>query len=210
MTYESIDNYLNDAEEIVEVSITSQVSGATYPKARAYKNNTLGQVLEGYAEDIGVSPADDKILFINKRTQKSTSDKNMTIEAFDLCNGDVLVLGDDAKVAGVSTEENDMENTTEDIVEIVITSQVSGATYPKVRAYKDNTLGQVLEGYAEDIGVSPIDDKILFINKRTQKSTNDRNMSIEDFDLYTGDVLVIGDDSRVAGCSGSGGHENPA
>ena len=89
MTYESIDNLLNTAEEIVEISITSQVSGATFPKARAYKNNTLGQILEGYAADIGVDPEASKTLFINKRTNKSTSDRNMTIEEFDLCNGDV-------------------------------------------------------------------------------------------------------------------------
>lgn len=105
MTYEPIDNLLNETEEIFEISLKSQVTGATRPKVRVYKSNTLGQVLEGYADEIGVDPNDKKILFINKRTSKSTSDKNMTIEAFDLCSGDVLIVGDDSRVAGHGKED---------------------------------------------------------------------------------------------------------
>ena len=108
MTYESIDRFLNEAEgineneDVIEISIANKVTGATYPMVRAYGSNTLGQVLEEYAEDIAINPNEKRIVFTNKRTNKSTSDKNMTVEGFGLCNGDILVACDDSTVAGIA------------------------------------------------------------------------------------------------------------
>lgn len=64
-----------------------------------YGANTLGQVLQEYAVDIGVNPNDSKILFENKRTGASTSDTNETVEGLDLQEGDVLAISDNAGVA---------------------------------------------------------------------------------------------------------------
>ena len=205
MTYESIDRFLNEAEginesdEIIEISIANKVTGATYPMVRAYGYNTLGQVLEEYAEDIGVNPNDQRCSFANKRTQKQTSDRNATVEALGLCNGDVLEIVDDVTVAGISEEDDFMDYSDEDVIEISIANKVTGATYPMVRAYGSNTLGQVLEEYAEDIAINPNEKRIVFTNKRTNKSTSDKNMTVEGFGLCNGDILVACDDSTVAG-----------
>ena len=189
MTNEPIYGLLDAAEEVIEIAITSDGSGATFPKARAYMNNTLGQLLDGYAKDIGVDPKSEKIIFINSRTNKSTSDKNMTVEEFGLFSGDVLKIEDDSGVAGFSDEEIDMEFANDEIIEISLKNQVSGATYPHARVYVNNTLGQLLDVFAKDVGVNPNYQKIFFVNKRNKKSTNDKNMTVEEFGLLTGDVL---------------------
>ena len=169
MTNEPIYGLLDAAEEVIEIAITSDGSGATFPKARAYMNNTLGQLLDGYAKDIGVDPKSEKIIFINSRTNKSTSDKNMTVEEFGLFSGDVLKIEDDSGVAGFSDEEIDMEFANDEIIEISLKNQVSGATYPHARVYVNNTLGQLLDVFAKDVGVNPNYQKIFFVNKRNKK-----------------------------------------
>lgn len=90
---------INNKNEI-NIDLTNKISGATVPKVPVYGKNTLGQVLQEYAADIGVNPKDSKIIFENKRTGKSTSDTNETVEGFDLREGDVLAIGDNAGVAG--------------------------------------------------------------------------------------------------------------
>lgn len=202
MTNEPIYGLLDAAEEVIEIAITCDASGATFPKARAYKNNTLGQLLDGYAKDIGVDPNSEKIIFINSRTNKSTSDKNMTVEEFGLFSGDVLKIEDDSGVAGFSDEEIDMEFANDEIIEISLKNQVSGATYPQARVYGNNTLGQLLEGYASDIGIKPGEKRVNFTNKRTGKTTSDTKMTVDEFGLIDKDVLEVGDDSTVAGSPG--------
>lgn len=202
MTNEPIYGLLDAAEEVIEIAITSDGSGATFPKARAYKNNTLGQLLDGYAKDIGVDPNSEKIIFINSRTNKSTSDKNMTVEEFGLFSGDVLKIEDDSGVAGYTEEDDDMDYENEEIIEISLKNQVSGATFPQARVYGNNTLGQLLEGYAKDIGIKIGEKRVIFTNKRTGKSTSDTKMSVDEFGLIDKDVLEVGDDSTVAGTTG--------
>lgn len=97
-------NYpINDALEMAEsaytIDLLNKVTGTTYPQAAVYGTNTLGQVLEEYAVDIGVNPKDSKILFENKRTGSSTSDTNETVDGLDLQGGDVLAISDNAGVA---------------------------------------------------------------------------------------------------------------
>ena len=207
MTYESINGILNEVEgmngndEIIEINITNMSSGATFPSVRAYGDNTLGQIFAEYANDIGISPNEKRIIFTNKRTNQSTIDKNMTVREFGLINGDVLNVQDDSTVAGISEEDESMDYSENEIIEISITNKVTGATYPMVRVYGENTLGQVLKEYAEDIAINPHEKRIIFTNKRTNKSTSDKNMTVAGFGLCNGDVLTACDDSTIAGIS---------
>ena len=94
-----IDGALAANESIFEIDLLNKVTGTTYPQAAVYGTNTLGQLLQEYAYDIGVNPNDSKILFDNKRTGASTSDINETVEGFGLQEGDVLAISDNAGVA---------------------------------------------------------------------------------------------------------------
>ena len=86
-------------EDAFEIDLLNKVTGTTYPQAAVYGTNTLGQVLQEYAIDIGVNPHDSKIHFENKRTGASTSDTNETVGGLDLQEGDVLAISDNAGVA---------------------------------------------------------------------------------------------------------------
>lgn len=182
-----VDNALNAAEKEITIDLLNRVTGTSYPKAPVYGYSRLGDVLEAYAEDIGVNSDDSKIIFENKRTGNSTSEKETTVEEFDLQDGDVLAISDNA---GVAAEDG--------IMEIDILNRVTGTSYPKAPVFGDNTLGQVLEEYAMDIGVNPDDSKILFENKRTGDSTSDKNETVEGLGLQAGDVLAISDNAGVA------------
>ena len=182
-----IDNALNAAEKEFTIDLLNKVTGANYPKVPVYGYSRLGDVLATYAEEIGVNPNDSKVIFENKRTGISTSEKDTTVEKFDLQNGDVLAISDNA---GVAAEDS--------IMEIDILNRVTGTNYPKAPVYGDNTLGQVLQEYAIDIGVNPDDSKILFENKRTGDSTSDKNETVSGLSLQTGDVLAVSDNAGVA------------
>ncbi len=99
MTNYPIDGALANSEGTFEIDLLNKVTGTTYPQAAVLGTNTLGQVLQEYAVDIGVNPHDSKILFENKRTGASTSDTNETVEGLGLQNGDVLAISDNAGVA---------------------------------------------------------------------------------------------------------------
>ena len=99
MTNKSIDGALAASEETFVIDLLNKVTGTTYPQAAVYGANTLGQVLQEYAADIGVNPHDSKILLENKRTGASTSDTNETVGGLGLQEGDVLAISDNAGVA---------------------------------------------------------------------------------------------------------------
>ena len=101
-----IDGALAAAESAFEIDLLNKVIGTTYPQAAVYGTNTLGQVLQEYAIDIGVNPHDSKIHFENKRTGASTSDTNETVEGLGLQEGDVLAISDNA---GVAADEDAFE-----------------------------------------------------------------------------------------------------
>ena len=134
-----------------------------------------------------MNPNDSKILFENKRTGASTSDTNETVEGLGLQEGDVLAISDNAGVAA-----------DEEAFGIDLLNKVTGTTYAQAAVYGTNTLGQVLQEYAVDIGVNPNDSKILFENKRTGASTSDTNETVGGLDLQEGDVLAISDNAGVA------------
>ena len=92
MTNYSNNDILNENEGIFVINLLNKMTGTTYPQVAVYNNNTLGQVLQEYGEDLGVNPNDSKILFENKRTGNSTTDGNETIERFELHEGDILAL----------------------------------------------------------------------------------------------------------------------
>ena len=92
MTNYPIDGALAATEGAFEIDLLNKVTGTTYPQAAVYGTNTLGQVLQEYAVDIGVNPNDSKILFENKRTGVFTTDVNKTVEGLGLQEGDVLVV----------------------------------------------------------------------------------------------------------------------
>ena len=192
MTNKSIEGALAATENTFEIDLLNKVTGTTYPQAIVYGTNTLGQVLNEYALDIGVNPDDDKILFENKRTGASTSDTNETVAGLGLQEGDVLAISDNAGVAGE-----------DDAFKIDLLNKVTGTTYPQAAVYGTNTLGQVLKEYALDIGVNPDDNKILFENKRTGASTSDTNETVAGLDLQEGDVLAISDNAGVAAEEGA-------
>ena len=187
MTNYPIDGALAASEGIFEIDLLNKVTGTNYPKAAVRGANTLGQVSREYGVDLGINPNDSKILFENKRTGASTSDTNETVEDLGLQEGDVLAISDNAGVAA-----------DEETFEIDLLNKVTGTTYPQAAVYGTNTLGQVLQEYAVDIGVNPHDSKILFENKRTGASTSDTNETVEGLDLQEGDVLAISDNAGVA------------
>ena len=188
MTNYPVDGALADSERVIEIDLLNKVTGTNYPQAAVYGENTLNQVLQEYAADIGVNPNDSKIIFENKRTGRSTSDKNETVNGLELIKGDVLAISDNAGVAG----------NTEEVIEIDLLNKVTGTNYPQAAVYGENTLGQVLQEYAVDIGVNPNDSKVIFENKRTGRSTSDKNETVNGLELIKGDVLAISDNAGVA------------
>lgn len=67
-----------------------------------------------------------------------------------------------------------------------------------VRVKYGNTLGQLIMAVGDDIYVNVHSDKFSFKNKRTGRETNDLDMTVEEFGLMEGDVLVVSDDACVA------------
>ena len=92
MTNYPIDGALAATEGAFEIDLLNKVTGTTYPQAAVYGTNTLGQVLQEYAVDIGVNPHDSRILFENKCTGVFTTDVNKTVEGLGLQEGDVLAV----------------------------------------------------------------------------------------------------------------------
>lgn len=187
MTNYPIDGALAATEGTFEIDLVNKVSGANYPQATVYPTNTLGQVLEEYAIDLGVNPKERKIQFENKRTGDSTSDTNETVAGLGLQEGDVLAITDDGHVAAE-----------EDAFEIDLFNKVTGAIYPQAAVYPTNTLGQVLQEYATDIGLDLHIGKVIFENKRTGAYTSGSDETVGGLGLQEGDVLVISEKIGVA------------
>lgn len=82
--------------------------------------------------------------------------------------------------------------------EIELLNKVTNAGYPRAEVYPNNTLGQILVEYAVDLGVDPDDSKVNFENKRTGETTPKRDMTVAEFGLQAGDVLVVYDNAGVA------------
>ena len=99
MTNHSVSTDIVKAEASYEIDLLNKATGVTFPKVAVYGNNTLGQLLAEYAADIGINPNDSKVLFENKRTGATTSDKNETVSGLGLTENDILAVSDNARVA---------------------------------------------------------------------------------------------------------------
>ncbi len=98
MTNNSVSTDIVKAEASYEIDLLNKATGVTFPKVAVYGNNTLGQLLAEYAADIGMNP-NDMVLFENKRTGATTSDKNETVSGLGLTENDILAVSDNARVA---------------------------------------------------------------------------------------------------------------
>ncbi len=92
MTNCPVDGAPAASEEAFEIDLVNKWTGMRYPRAGVLSENTMGQILEEYAEDLDVDPKDYRILFENRRTRESTLDSNMAVEGLELREGDALVF----------------------------------------------------------------------------------------------------------------------
>lgn len=99
MTNYSIDSALTAAEGTINIDLSNKGTGTTYSQATVLGINTLGQILNEYALDLGLNPKDPKVIFENKRTGVATSDSQETVEGLGLQDGDVLAIVDNGGVA---------------------------------------------------------------------------------------------------------------
>ena len=99
MNNNTVDQALDNAETTVTIDLVNTASGAIYQQASFYESNTMADVLGEYAMDIGVDAGRAKLIFTNKRTGVSTSQRTDTIKSLDLHDGDTLGVCDDGDVA---------------------------------------------------------------------------------------------------------------
>ena len=88
------------AEKTIEINLINKASGVYFPCVPVYEGNTLGQILEEYAEDLGLDIHAGKYIFENRSNGLSTSDILVTVRDFGLQDGGELVLLDEGGVAG--------------------------------------------------------------------------------------------------------------
>lgn len=87
-------------KEVFEIKICHKITGAK-EVVPVYGSNTLGQVVQGYGELIGLKSENNKFLFYNEKAtpKRSTSDQNVTIAEFGIGPGDTLGISDEGSVA---------------------------------------------------------------------------------------------------------------
>ena len=134
MTNYPIDNALEASENAFEIDLLNKATGAEYPRAPVCGGNTMAQIMEEYAEEIGINPKSGKFHFTNKRTGESTSDSETTVDELGLIENDVLACTDDGFVAA-----------DDEIFEIDLLNTATGAECPRAPVCGGNTLGQITE-----------------------------------------------------------------
>ncbi len=87
-------------KEAYEIKICNKITGAK-EVVTVYGANTLGQVVQGYGQLIGLKSENGKFLFYNEKAtpKKSTSDQSVTIAAFEIGPGDTLGISSEGTVA---------------------------------------------------------------------------------------------------------------
>lgn len=93
-----IDEALKAMETAYEIDLVNKLSGAFYANASVLPTNTMAQILQEYASDIGIDPKKN-VHFENKRTGTEITAQNTTVENLGLKAGDVLAVWDDGNVA---------------------------------------------------------------------------------------------------------------
>lgn len=84
--------------------------------------------------------------------------------------------------------------TPENIIQIIVKRQSKSIW---IEVYGENNMDQILDEYAEALQVDLTDLRILFINKRANKSTMDRYATVNNLCLQNGDELLIRDRTSV-------------
>lgn len=82
--------------------------------------------------------------------------------------------------------------------EIELLNKVTNAGYPRAGGVSEQHARPDSGEYAVDLGVDPDDSKVNFENKRTGETTPKRDMTVAEFGLQAGDVLVVYDNAGVA------------
>lgn len=87
-------------KEAYEIKICHKITGAK-EVVPVYGTNTLGQVVQGYGELIGLKSENNKFLFYNEKStpKRSTSDQNVTVAEFGIGPNDTLGISDEGSVA---------------------------------------------------------------------------------------------------------------
>ena len=74
-------------------------SQACVENVRVKHVNTLGQLVIAMGDYLYINVNAEKFSFTNKRTSRETNDLDMTVDEFELMQGDVLFVNDDGCVA---------------------------------------------------------------------------------------------------------------
>lgn len=87
-------------KEAYEIKICHKITGAK-ETVLVCGANTLGQIVQGYGELIGLKSENNKFLFYNEKVtpKRSTSDQSVTIAEFGIGPGDTLGISDEGSVA---------------------------------------------------------------------------------------------------------------
>ena len=110
----------------------------------------------------------------------------------DLMNGAI----DEA----LSEAEANMKNGSGADYDFTITMKSESGSQPcveHVRVKHGNTLGQLVMEVGDDLYID-VNAKLCFKNKATGRETNDVDMTVDEFGLVQGDVLLVYDDRNVA------------
>ncbi len=92
MTNYPVDSAPAASGEAFEIDLINKWTGTFYPRVPVFGANTMAQILEEYAKDLGIYPQAYKIFFENLCIGLSTSDRDETVEGLELQEGDVLAI----------------------------------------------------------------------------------------------------------------------
>lgn len=223
MANNSIEPTLDAVETIFEIDLINKATGTTYPQAAVYGTNTLGQILNEYAEDLGINKKHPEIIcFENKRTGKTTRNSNETVEGLGLQAGDVLAIRDNCFAGPVPVPikkhwtkimqefnyefDGDSNNrvTKKEKSRILplridLVNECSGKKYPRILVFNVNLLGNIATEYSDELGLHEDSSKLVYINKRTGAITYCRDAFVKELGLPDGDVLVIRENWELFG-----------
>lgn len=96
---EGRNNYATSTQEAFDIYVKNGVSGAK-TTLLVYPANTLKQVFDKTAKEIGIDPNKSNNIFINEETGNSSTDCGMSIAEFSINPNGILSIHQDGKVAG--------------------------------------------------------------------------------------------------------------
>lgn len=170
-------DYYGEADDFIRIKVDNRING-NIEDVEVFLDNCLGELAEMYDINLTETP----VSFVNPRTNEETDNPNMTVQDFDLKEGDILTL--DSRKNGINK------------IMISVVRQGSGLMIDSRVFSVDTTLGNVAEQLKDELGIHK--SNLQYTNKRTMRMTSDSSMSLAEFGLQTNDVLAINDDGSVA------------